>query len=197
MSVARLRIDMNRRDVLATTGAAVTGFVAGCLQVVPPERGSLTNPSFERGLIGWKPDRDLPTDPNTGDPVRTSVSITEQVSSEGDRALSLFLDGQQDDGTLWVQQRVNLSEADRVSVDVYSEQESFNTITKVAVYAGTDPGRPLVEGDFDTSREVEDHAGWQTYTYPVEPVVTGLVAVGVSVVWETEVTRFLDNVVLS
>jgi hypothetical protein len=188
---------MNRRAYLAAAGTTFAGLTAGCVEVVPPTPGGLTNPGFERGLLGWKADRDLPIDPNTGQPVWTSLSVSEQRSSEGDRSLALSIDGRQDDGTFWVQQRVDLRDASRVSGDVFSEQESFNTITKVAVYAGPDPDRPLLEGDFDTSRPVEDHAGWKTYTYPVNPVERGLVAVGISVVWETEVTRLLDNVVLA
>lgn len=44
---------------------------------------------------------------------------------------------------------------------------------------------------------MEDHAGWKTQEYPVQLAPTGLVAVGISVVWETEGTRHVDNVRLT
>lgn len=52
----------------------------------------------------------------------------------------------------------------------------------------------LSEGDFDTSRAIEDHAGWKPYEYPLESVEDGFVAAEEGVVWETGVTRWIDNV---
>jgi hypothetical protein len=188
---------MKRRTYLGSLGAAAAGGVTGCVSAPStPASEGFQNPSFEDGLAGWTVGTDLPTDPNTGQPVATEASVTDEPVSDGDSALALFIDGRQDDGTIWVQQPVDLSTVAELAVDIYSEQESFNTITKLAVYAGPDPGRGLTEGDFDTRRPTEDHEGWKTQTYPVAPVMDGLVAVGISVVWETEVTRILDNVVL-
>jgi hypothetical protein len=161
---------------------------------------ALQNGSFEGGLAGWLPGTDVPLDPNTGEPVATDVAVRAggtvdvPAASDGDHVLELFVDGSQDDGTVWVQQQADLRGADRLAVDVFSEQESFNTVTKVAVYAGALPDTPLREVAFDTSRPAENHAGWQTFEYPVPPERHGLVAVGVSVVWETPVTRYLDAV---
>lgn len=159
--------------------------------------GGLENPDFEDGLTGWTVGRDLPADPNTGGPVDSEAVVTDERAASGTRSLSLFLDGSQDDGTIWVQQPVTLDGGQRLSVATYSEQESFNTITKLAVYAGPDPRRALVETDFDTSLAIEDHAGWERVSYPVSPASEGLVAVGISVVWETPVTRLLDDVRLT
>ena len=189
---------MDRRRYLTAIGAAATVATTGCFgSLTPPGPEGLVNPSFENGLAGWEIAQDLPIDPNTGTPVRVDASVTSEPASDGDWALALFIDGRQDDGTIWVQQRVDLSNAMTLSIDVFSEQESFNTITKLAVYAGPDPGRPLVEADFDTTRPTEDHEGWKTQSYAVGQAVDGLVAVGISVVWETEVTRVLDHLRLS
>lgn len=186
---------MHRRQYLATLGAVATGGAAGCVgQVEPPGPDGLVNPSFERDLVGWQVDDDLPTDPRTDSPVRARATVTTEPVSDGDWALALFVDGRQDDGTIWVQQRLDLSRATEIALDVFSYQESFNTVAALAVYAGPDPGRGLVEGDFDTTRPSEDHEGWRTQTYPVQQAVDGLVAVGITVVWESEVTRVLDNV---
>lgn len=189
---------MDRRQFLLGVGAVGTlGTVsaAGCIQAPgTPTATALRNPSFEDRLAGWTVGTDLPMDPNTGDPVAARADTVGDPVSHGERSLSLFIDGRQDDGTIWVQQAVDLSGTSTLSVDVYSEGESFNTVTKLAVYAGPDPGRALGESDFDTTRATETHEGWATQSYPVRSVDAGLLAVGISVVWETEVTRFLDAI---
>lgn len=187
---------MDRRAFLGVAGTTAVPF-AGCLTDGGRDEASLVNAGFEAGLDGWTVGRDLPTDPNTGDPVASAAEVTDDRASDGAHALSLALDGSQDDGTIWVQQPVDLGAAESLAVDVYSQSESFNTLTKVAAYAGPRPENPLTEERFDTSRPVEDHAGWRTYEYAVDHDGPGLVAVGITVVWETNVTRFLDAVRLS
>jgi hypothetical protein len=191
---------MDRRQFLATI-AAVTA--AGCAAPAVDDgttdpSASVVNGGFEEGYRGWLVGRDLPTDPNTGLPVATSVDVVGDPTASGDRALRFSIDGRQDDGTLWVQQAADLEPVDTLSVAVHSPEESFNTITKLAAYAGPLPERGwLRENDFDTERAVEDHAGWETFEYDVDYESVGIVAVGVSVVWETEVARVLDDVALS
>ena len=219
---------MDRRRFLAATGATAFLALAGCTDdgaggtttvtspgngtspdssttpgtsttTEPPEAG-LTNGSFEAGLEGWQVGTDLPTDPNTGDPVATDSTVERggtggrPQASDGERVLALFIDGLQDDGTIWVQQQVDLRPFDTLAVDVHSEMESANTVTKVAAYAGALPDTPLVETAFDTTRPADAHEGWGTFEYDTSPEPHGLVAVGISVVWETEVTKFLDDV---
>lgn len=198
-------IDVNRRQFLGAVGAGAAGWLAGCTgdgetsptatRTETPQK-MLRNDSFEDGLTGWTVGRDLPTDPNAdGDrPVTSSVSVTDHLASDGDRSCALSIDGRQDDGTLWVQQNVDLGGYDRLAVDLYSRQESFNVIAKVAAYTGPVPESGLLERDFDTTEAVEDHAGWKTYEYDITHEGTGLAAVGISVVWETELTRYLDDV---
>jgi hypothetical protein len=170
----------------------------------PPETtagpgAALANGSFEDGLTGWSVGRDLPADPNrTTGVVDANASVSGQFASDGAQSLELFVDGRQDDGTLWVQQPVELSGAD-LSVDYYTAAGGANTITKAAVYAGPEPAGGLGESDFDVSEplEREDGGGWQTFEYDVEHDGPGLVAVGITVVWESEVTRLLDAVRLA
>lgn len=194
---------MERRRFLCGVAGAATAGLAGCAAPwtgpdQPSAPGALSNPGFEDGLLAWTIGRDLPPDPNTGDYVASRARSTSDVASEGERSCGLFLDGRQDDGTIWAQQAVDLTGITRLSVDVHSPEESFNTITKVAAFAGPRPDRGhLREEDFDTSRAVEDHAGWATFEYPVDDEGVGLVAVGISVVWETEVARHVDHVRLA
>jgi hypothetical protein len=55
----------------------------------------------------------------------------------------------------------------------------------------------LREADFDAERAIEDHAGWERFEYEASGEGEGIVAVGISVVWETEVARTIDDVSLS
>ncbi|WP_435100426.1 hypothetical protein [Halarchaeum sp. P4] len=186
---------MDRRSLLTTTSVLATAglaALAGCSAPTDEPEPRVENASFENGLAEWETGRELPTDPNTGQPVATTIAASSDRASDGSQSVSFFIDGRQDDGVLWVAQDVDLGGVDTLTVDVWSPEESFNTITKVAAYAG--PERELTESDFDTTQAVEDHAGWRTYEYPVRHDGEGLVAVGIAVVWETEVTRYVDNV---
>ncbi len=161
-----------------------------------PSPVGLQNPSFEKYLDGWSVGTDLPTVPGEStDPVDHSVAITSERAANGERSMALFIDGIADDGTIWVEQPVNITSVDAVTVDVYSQQESFNRMSQVAFFAGKKPRDGLSEDDFNREKDIEDHAGWKTYSYSVsdlEGIVT--LAVGMNVVWETGVRRFFDDV---
>lgn len=195
---------MHRREYLATVAGASVGALAGCAggrfsgrSSARPPAGALTNHSFEAGLNGWKAGADLPEDPyQPGQRVGNHTGVRELHASEGASAAEFYLDGVADDGTLWLQQPVDLSRASTLSVDVYSPMESSSTLSRAAAYAGHRRD-DLREADFDTTLAVEDHAGWATHVYQAAAVEDGLVAVGISVVGGTEVTRWLDNVRLA
>jgi hypothetical protein len=129
--------------------------------------------------------------------VDAAVTITTDRVRSGSRAASLFLEGTADDGTIWVQQAVDLSGSDTLSMWVYSDQASFNTRVQVAAYAGPIPAKGPTESDFDTRTPADGHEGWKTVEYPVDHDGRGLVAIGANVVWETEVTAIFDDVALS
>lgn len=160
-------------------------------------RTTLRNGSFESELEGWAVGADLPEDPeNPGHPVEARATPSTARSAHGERSLELFVDGRQDDGTVWVQQLVDLTDVETLAVTVHSPGRSFNTITEVAAYAGPAPEKTnqLTESDFDTRKAIENHEGWAVFEYTVDTDGSGLVAVGINVVWETTVTRYLDRV---
>jgi hypothetical protein len=206
---------MRRRSLLSALGVGLAA-LAGCqgnpsgdtttttTETTTPETttttapGTLTNASFEDGLAGWTVGRDLPEDPNkTTGVVDSEATTTTEMASDGTRSLALSIDGSQDDGTLWVQQPLDLSGVGTVALDYRTVAGGANTITKAAVYAG--PERSLAEAEFDVSEplEREDGGDWQTFEYDVAHDGPGLLAVGITVVWETEVLRLLDDVRLS
>ncbi|WP_408959397.1 hypothetical protein [Natrinema sp. 74] len=161
-----------------------------------PATAALRNPSFEEYLTGWTVGTDLPAaadDPTV--PVDHAVSVTSERASDGMNSLRLYIEGIADDGTIWVEQPVNFTGVQEVTVDVYSHQQSFNRMSQVAFFAGTKPRDGLSERDFNREHDIEDHSGWKTYTYSVSDL-TGVatLAVGMNVVWETDIRRFFDNV---
>jgi hypothetical protein len=134
---------MHRRRFLAACGTGAVA-LAGCAAPVEDDgttdsSASVTNPGFESGLRGWLVGRDLPTDPNTDLPVESSARVVDDPVAAGDAALQFAIDGRQDDGTIWAQQAVLLDGVDTLSVAVHSPEESFNTITRLAAYAGPRP----------------------------------------------------------
>ena len=114
--------------------------------------------------------------------------------------MEFFIDGKQDDGTIWLERKISVKQNAQIRVSVsfwlYSEQESFNTIAAVAAYAGT--AKPNVEGDFAVVGFANEVAGWKNYAYTAD-LNTGSngeawVAVGISVRWETYMTYYIDDV---
>lgn len=203
---------MRRRTFLAALGTATVA-TAGCLgqpeedspagpgspdpgndpTTSPPTSsipdGVVLNGSFEDGLTNWRVGKDLP---DQLDPEDAEARTTTDRAVDGTKALRLTLDGSHDDGTVWVQQEVDLSDVSTLAVDAYAPEPSFNEVTQMATYTG--PVRSLQETDFDRSQQVYDHTGWKTYEYPINHDGRGLVAVGINIVWETTAVRFLDQV---
>ncbi len=169
---------------------------------VTPSDGSVPfQEGFEGALDGWRKGSDVPEDPDRpGEPVRWSIEISADQAAEGGSSARFTLDGKQDDGTIWLARpfavEPNQTKRVQLALDLWSRSESFNTLAKVALYAGPEP--PNEEADFDTSRAANQVTGWRTYQADLE-VDSGAegriwVAFGISAVWETEMTYYVDDV---
>jgi len=156
---------------------------------------------FEEDFGGWIGDADVPPDPNNlGSLVDWNVSrITSPVKS-GQYSVKLYIDGRQDDGTVWIEKALSTKRNAQIQVEVsfdfYSESESFNVIASVVGFAGS--SNPEVEADFTVLGQANEVSGWKRYTHTAT-VNTGAsgevwVAVGISVRWETQMTYNLDDV---
>jgi len=159
------------------------------------------NEGFEENLGGWTGDADVPLDPNNpGSSVDWSVSRATSPVKSGQYSLELYIDGRQDDGTVWIERVLSVKRNSqiqvRVSFEFYSESESFNVIAGVVGFAGT--SNPEVETNFTVLGQANEAAGWKRYTHTAT-LKTGSseevwVAVGITVLWETEMTYNLDDV---
>jgi len=84
-----------------------------------------------------------------------------------------------------------------VSFDFYSESESFNWIARAAVVGFAGTYNPEVEADFTVIGQANEASGWKRYSHTAT-LDTGSngevwVAVGISVLWETEMVYNVDN----
>jgi hypothetical protein len=156
---------------------------------------------FEESFGGWKGDTDVPQDPNNPDsPVEWNILRVTYPVKSGQYSAELYIDGRQDDGTIWIEKELSVKQNSQIQVTVsfefYSESESFNTIAAVVGFAGT--YNPEVEGDFTVLGPANMVSGWKNYTHTstlkTDSSGEAWVAVGISVLWETEMSYNLDDV---
>jgi hypothetical protein len=171
---------------------------------------------FETDLREWETGADVPDDPNhPGRPVDWSITRSTERAATGDASVRYALDGRQDDGTVWVVRTVSVDPGRRYSADVsalaWSRRESFNTVAHLVAYLG--PDRPTSEQSFPGPMEnstgadrpagglrepLDRAAGWEEYAFtwasPRLESGTLSLAIGISAVWETEMTYFVDDV---
>lgn len=156
---------------------------------------------FETGLNGWQRDYELPLDPNRpGEVVEWSIETRAGPAAEGLFSARFFVDGRQDDGTIWLVKALDAEPGTTYDVDLqlqlWSEQESFNTVAAVAAYGG--PQAPATESEFDVSQPANLAAGWVPYDYLFRTASDDAgrlwVAFGITVLWETELEYFIDDV---
>ena len=159
---------------------------------------------FEVDLGGWIGDADVPADPNNpGSQVVWNVSQVISPAKSGQGSVELYIDGKQDDGTVWIEKEFSVRKNSQIQVtvsfDFYSESESFNVLAAVVGFVGT--YKPKVEADFVVIGQANEVMGWKNYNHTAT-LDTGSseeiwVAVGISVRWETEMTYNIDDMKVS
>lgn len=192
---------MNAKTIIVFASVVLAaGLIATLYQQTQPPLERFTE-DFETGYGLWVPDADVPIDPNTDQPVEWNVTRSADLSRSGKHSIKFFIDGKQDDGTIWIERKVLLKEGARrvnVTFDLYSEEESFNTIAVVCAYVGFKD--PEAEGDLVVLSQANEVAGWKSYSLVVDiesgKAQEAWVAVGISVRWETYMTYYIDDVII-
>lgn len=123
---------------------------------------------FEDGFGNWVIDANVPSDPNNfNQTVEWNITRTTGTTHSGQYAIKLFIDGRQDDGTIWVERNViaprNVQVKVTVSFWLYSEERSFNTIATVVGYSGT--RNPETEEDLEVLGTANQVTGWKLYSF--------------------------------
>ena len=184
------------------------GIIIGILIIISATAGWYFYPKsviytegFEKDFGGWEGDADVPPDPNNpGSPVDWNVSRVTSPVKSGQYSVELYIDGRQDDGTVWIERELSVRKNSqiqvKVSFDFYSESESFNVIAGVVGFAGI--SNPKAEANFTVLGQANEVSGWKRYIHTAT-LKTGSsgevwVAVGISVRWETEMSYNSDDV---
>jgi len=203
---------MRRRTLLragATAGiAAVTGCTAGFTE---PEFDG----GFEDGFGDWTTAAHIGPEVPLGE-FDWTIDVSDERAATGGRSLRVRNEGDHDDGTCWASHRIPVEPGQAYTAGVtatfWSESESFNILRNAVMRLGPEP--PEAEGDFPApGQNTTDFGvtpygglreplhlaeGWREYAFEwttPELATDALhVAVGTSVVWETEMTHFVDDV---
>jgi hypothetical protein len=186
--------------VYATDAAGNTGTSRASFNIAQTTN-IVQSQGFEEGFGDWVSDADVPLDPNNpGQPVEWHVSLVSNISHSGQNSLRLFIDGSQDDGTVWVEKEVDVPRNSLIRVVLsfwfYSAEQSDNEIAVVCAYANL--ANPEVEADFTFLGSANEVAGWRDYSL-MTSLYSGSsgklwVAVGISVSWETRMTYYVDDI---
>lgn len=157
--------------------------------------------NFEDGLSDWTPSSDVPEDPNRpGQLINWKIESANNVSYSGNKSILFYIDGLQDDGTIWIKNKLssdpNVIRNVTVSFQFWSETESFNELAVVVGYIGNETAE--VEEDFQVVGAANQAEGWKNYSFSSEVQTDSsgdiYVALGISVRWETHMTYFIDDV---
>lgn len=167
--------------------------------------------SFESGYIPTRDEREdehivgvwRSDDDDQGDFFRAAIANAPLPVYEGARSVELTIDGRTDDGTLWLERTipVNPDKTYSVAIDfwLWSERQSDVNQWYVVAYAGKKD--PEVEADLPRISITNLTAGWQNYSSKthVTSDASGqlYVAFGISCVWETVRTYYVDLVTVS
>lgn len=206
----------SRRDALkAGTAVGLGAALAGCSMPGGSDDDgddALLSDGFEQGLGGWLPDAHIGPEEDVED-FEWEIRRSNERAASGDWSLSVFTEGDHDDGTAWVTTELSPGDAEafEVSFEAWSESESFNVLRNVVTYLG--PEAPSEEADFpdpgQSSSQVDGapygglreplhlSEGWHEYRYTWEPdevPETLYFSVGVSVVWEADATHYVDDI---
>ena len=168
----------------------------------PSSHSEIMKESFENGFGGWTSDGSVPLDPrNPGHSVEWNITRVTGVFHSGQYALKFFIDGFQDDGTIWIERKITVRKNSQVQINItfefYSESEfSANTVAAICAYVGT--RSPASEEDFIILGLANEVADWKKYGYDIALNTASSeevwVAIGITVRWETYLTYHIDDI---
>lgn len=216
--------DRSRRDVLGAIAAGGAVALAGCLDddsadAIDPEELPLGFTEDFTDGFEWERDATI------GDQVDLdewdwSIELSDAQVYTGERAAEVYTEGGYDDGLAFLLRRIDIAPDHAYDVEVSIQawsgtQSDVNNLRRLACYLG--PDRPETQNDFpeadwDSSDEGETDfggireplnqaEGWHEHTFEwtSSTLDTDVLyfAVGVDVVWETDLTYYLDDVTVS
>ena len=115
--------------------------------------------------------------------------------------MRLYVDGRQDDGTIWIQRNIDgIRRGRNITLEfrLFSSSQSFNTLAVVVGFIGSVP--PANEEDFTVLGSANEVEGWKPYKMSLEiddETDVLWIAVGISVRWEAQLVYYIDDVAIT
>jgi len=163
------------------------------------------NESFEKDMGGWLLDHHLHCEQDSPpcSSLIWNISRSTNKSFEGDYSLKYYMDGTHDDGVIWVEKDFDLKPDTNydlnITFNLWSDVEKEIGRWTIVSYFGN--VNPEIEEDFSSVGWTLEKAGWKEYSYKknVRSDDAGKIwaAFGVSAVFETWRTHYLDYVTIS
>ncbi|MDP3093781.1 MAG: BsuPI-related putative proteinase inhibitor [bacterium] len=160
--------------------------------------------SFESGLGGWQTDHEIHCEQEIHPCLfEWSIERSTEQAQHGNYSLESFLNGINDDGTIWMEKTFPVPQNSTVTIDLsfqlWSEAATPVTQWPVVAYIGT--ADPELESDFTIVGYTNTVAGWQAYSHS-RNINTGSssriwVAFGFGATWEVSRTYFMDSVTVT
>ena len=183
----------------------VVGYGSASVQVTvesapppPPQPPPGYSESFEKSFGGWTPDHQIDCEPSCT--FNWSIERSTLQAHDGVVSLRGYLDGTNDDGTIWVERPFTVTPNSVISFEVnfylWSENQSEINQWPVVAYIGLN--NPERESDFNIIGNTDEVAGWRQYSYTtsLSTASAGVIwiAFGFGATWEIPRTYFLDSV---
>lgn len=197
---------MTRQLLVATFALAMVGTTAPAAVAAagpdPAFPASTYQESFEEGFGGWEPDTDgraraweITRVPGDGDDGSGGPRC-----QDGVWCLSYYLNGWNDEGTIWVERQFSVPTGSDLRIDMsfwlLNQSSSPVNAWPVVAYLGLDD--PTELPDFTVVGNTQETVGWHQY-FHTQDVATGdadqvWIAFGFGATWEVERTHLLDLV---
>jgi len=159
--------------------------------------------SFEDGLESWSEDGTDLDNP----PVDWTVALSDEMSSEGDYAIKLYLNNVNDAGKIWLERSFDLEPNRTYNVEITYDFASadFGDFNLWQIITGVSSEEPEAADDLmfqgDTGIGEQEGFIWldKSYEFTAESNDDGelWVALGVWGTWETPRTYYIDNISIS
>lgn len=205
--------DTTRRSILRSTAAATTGLATLVGTGAATERSAARTidlyDDFTWGLYGWEKGADL----NEGIEGTVEHSTEKTASGWWNGCVETFIEGNDDDGTVWLETPVDVEPYTtydvEISVSGYNYMDSYQVLTNTHATLDSEP----IETE-DDIRNMNDEDNvvhlkgdlrsaderWQTYTetgtYESRDNTTAHFAFGTNLIYELDQTDYLDDVSL-
>jgi hypothetical protein len=157
--------------------------------------------SFETDFGGWQKDHYIACEELESPCIfEWSIERSAAQAYEGIYSLEGFINGRNDDGTIWMEKAFSLPTNSIVTVDLsfYLWSESQSQVNQWPVVAYIGKKNPEREDDLSIIGFTDEVAGWKRYSVrqvvTTDDVASIWIAFGFGATWEVSRTYFLDLV---